>query len=160
MGVFTNAIEALAAPVLGPLFGIIDQFVTDKDKAAEMKHEATMGMQRFAQALMEAQADAIKGDQQSQSWLPRNIRPMFLLFLMIFIGVSVVGGMMGFADAIAAGWAAVPEGAWVLAQICLGGYITGRTIEKVAGATGAVTAVKKAVSAVIPRWQRDKDWQK
>lgn len=151
---FIKAIEALAAPVLGPLFGIIDQAVPDKDLAVRLKADIQTAVLDIQKATMQAQADIIKAEANSQSWLPRNIRPLFLLFLLISMVASVFMGALGYGEALAVGWASIPQSAWTLMQIGLGGYIAGRSIEKVAGPVG------ETVKNVVPRWQRDKDWQK
>jgi hypothetical protein len=141
----TKAVEALAAPVLGPLFGIIDQAVPDKDLAVRLKADIQKTVLEIQKSTLEAQAKIITAEAASVSWLPRNIRPLFLMTLLVGMVFSVAAGAFGHGDAVAVGWAAVPEAAWGLMQIGLGGYIAGRTIEKVA--------------PQIPRWKRDKDYE-
>ncbi len=129
---FLGILGAITKPILGPLFGIIDQAVTDKDKAAELKQEVQMAVLSIQEKTLESQKDVIIAEAQGDSWLQRTWRPMFMVLLMGSMIVSVVGGMFGYGANIASGWDSINDSAWLLMQIGLGGYIGGRTIEKTA----------------------------
>lgn len=129
---FLSILGAITKPILGPLFGIIDQAVTDKDKAAELKQEVQMAVLSIQEKTLESQKDVIIAEAQGDSWLQRTWRPMFMVLLMSSMIVSVIGGMLGYGANIASGWDSINDSAWLLMQIGLGGYIGGRTIEKTA----------------------------
>jgi hypothetical protein len=129
---FLGILGAIAKPILGPLFGIIDEAVLDKDKAAELKQEIQMAVLSIQEKTLESQRDIIVAEAQGESWIQRAWRPMFMVLLMVSMVVSVVGGMLGYGPAIASGWDSINDNAWLLMQIGLGGYIGGRTVEKTA----------------------------
>jgi hypothetical protein len=154
-----SIISEIAVPILGPIFSIIDQAVTDKDLAAKLKADIQMAVLRIQEKTIEVQGSVIMAEAKGESAIQRMWRPIFMVFLMGNIQISVVGGMLGFAEHIAAGWNAIPDPAWLLAQVGLGGYVGGRTIEKVTKiATG--TGVLENIKSVLPRWKRDKDYEK
>jgi predicted small secreted protein len=125
-----EVIKAIAAPILQPLFGIIDQAVPDKDLAATLKADIQKAVIDVQIKTLESQRDIIIAEAQGGSWLQRTWRPMFMVLLMASLVVSVVGGMAGYGEDIAAGWDSINDSAWLLMQIGLGGYIGGRTVEK------------------------------
>jgi hypothetical protein len=125
-------VAEIGASILGPLFGIIDQAVPDKDLAAKLKADIQVAVLRIQEKTLESQKDIIVAEAQGESPLQRMWRPAFMILLMVSMVVSVVGGMLGFGDNIAEGWNSINDNAWLLMQIGLGGYIGGRTIEKTA----------------------------
>jgi hypothetical protein len=155
----TKAVEAIAEPILSPVFGIIDQVVTDKDLAVQLKADIQLAILRIQEKTLEVQGDVVMAEAKGESAIQRMWRPIFMVFLMGNIQLSVVAGMLGYAQYVADGWAAIPEPAWLLAQIGLGGYVGGRTIEKVTKiATGS--GILDNIKSVLPRWKRDKDYEK
>ena len=129
---FLGIISAIAEPILGPLFGIIDQAVPDKDLAVKLKADIQVAVLRIQEKTLESQKDIIVAEAQGESYIQRAWRPWFMVLLMVSMVVSVVGGMLGYGPNIASGWDSINDQAWLLMQIGLGGYIGGRTIEKTA----------------------------
>ncbi len=71
--------------------------------------------------LMEAQSSIIRSESGGQSWLQRSWRPIVMLsFLLLVICDSF--GLLAFRLA---------DQAWTLLQIGLGGYVIGRSAEKI-----------------------------
>lgn len=130
-------ISAIAEPILGPIFGLVDKAVVNKDEALKIKAEIQNAMIEIQGKVLDAQKDIIIAEAQGDSWLQRMWRPMFMVLLMMSMVVSVIGGMLGYGDNIASGWDSISDNAWLVIQIGLGGYIGGRTVEKT-----AKTAVK------------------
>jgi hypothetical protein len=75
----------------------------------------------YEQQLLESQKQVITAEAQGQSWLQRSWRPITML---TFLALVV-------ADSF--GWLANPlaSEAWTLLQIGLGGYVAGRSLEKI-----------------------------
>ena len=129
-----------AIPIVGKffdgLFGVIDQVVEDKDKANELKASLEQVMQnsdltKFVEQI-KAQTSIILAEANSQSWLARNWRP----------GLMALFGLIIFNNYVLNPWLTamfsvniimeIPPDMWALLKIGLGGYVVGRSTEKVA----------------------------
>lgn len=82
---------------------------------------------------VQAQAEIIKAEAQSVSWLPRNVRPLLLLMWGSAITLNVI--ITIFAHIHLTNWTPVPLDPWVykLTAAGFGGYVGLRTIEKLKG---------------------------
>lgn len=117
---------------LRPAFDLVDSLVTTDDerlkwKVALEKIENDLKVEgyKYDTALTEARSSIIIAEAQSQSWMARNWRPIIMLMFGTLI-VLIATGLMD-VDALAA----VPEQLWRLLQIGIGGYIVGRSAEKI-----------------------------
>jgi len=124
-------------PVLGELFGSLIKAVDDWHTSDEEKLEAK-GKIFAAQAsllsqvfdyeksIMQAQAEIITSEAKGEGVLQRNWRPVVML---VFVGLIVARWL---------GWSApglspeLEHDLMTLVQIGLGGYVVGRSAEKVA----------------------------
>ena len=133
------AAQLVAALVNGPLAKIIDGQIADaalkRKLAAEMEQQLLTHMTRAAEL---GQA-VVLAEVQSAHWLSRSWRPMLMLLLMGFL--LLAGLILPLADLIAGApvpfaprWQMLPEGFWNFLTVGMGGYIGGRSLEKVAGA--------------------------
>lgn len=119
-------IQALI-PALVPLLGdIIRSKFPDPAEAAKLEAEMQAELWRNAHQLNAAAADIIKTEAQSQHWLAAIWRPLVML---TFCGLIVARWF---------GWAApnLSEAEylklWSIVEFGLGGYVIGRSVEKVA----------------------------
>jgi hypothetical protein len=82
-----------------------------------------------------AAADIIKAEAQSQSWLPRNVRPLLLLLWGTCISVNVVAAIIAHYF-ISQTITPVPVDPWVYKLTAIGftGYVTARSWEKIQNA--------------------------
>ncbi len=117
---------------LKPAFDLVDSLVTTDDerlkwKVALEKIENDLKVEgyKYDTALAEARSSIIIAEAQSQSWLARNWRPIIMLLFGTLI-MLIATGLMD-VEALAA----VPEQLWRLLQIGIGGYIVGRSAEKI-----------------------------
>lgn len=119
-------IQALI-PALAPIIGdVVKSVFPDKDKAKEIESALIIKLNENATQLNIAAADIIKAEAQSESWLARNWRPMVMV---VFAGLIVARWF---------GWAApnLTEAEylklWSIVEFGLGGYVVGRSVEKIA----------------------------
>jgi len=117
---------------LKPAFDLADSLITTDDerlkwKATLEKIENDLKVEgyKYDTALAEARSSIIIAEAQSQSWLARNWRPMIMLMFGTLI-MLIATGLMD-VEALAR----VPEQLWRLLQIGIGGYIVGRSAEKI-----------------------------
>lgn len=137
MGLFTKLTGL--EDIIDKGLDIVDKFVKDKDQAAKLKHEIKSQIEdntheRDIQKL-KSQTEIITGEIDGESPAQRNWRPhlmYFIMFLLAFNGVIVpLGNAMFGADIPALeAWNAIPGQLWQLLMIGMGGYIGGRTGEK------------------------------
>jgi hypothetical protein len=106
-----------------------------QQKVLEGQIAAAGALMDYEKQLLNGQTQIITAEAQGNSWLQRSWRPVTML---TFLGLVVCDSF---------GWLHSPLApqAWTLLQIGLGGYVAGRSLEKVAGpvVTAIATAVKK-----------------
>jgi hypothetical protein len=110
-------------PVLGDLF---KRWFPDPAEAAKAQQDMVMALLAQQASLNAAAGDIIKAEAQSEHWLAACWRPI----LMLTFGALIVARWLG--------WSApgISEAEvlklWDIVQLGLGGYVIGRSIEKVA----------------------------
>lgn len=143
------AAQLAAGLINGPVAKIIDAHIADvalrRKLAAEMEQQVQAHLTRTA----ELGQTVVLAEVQSEHWLSRSWRPMLMLLLMGFL--LLAGLILPLADAIAGRtipftprWQMLPQGFWDFLAVGMGGYIGGRSLEKVAGAVTAAAERKAA----------------
>jgi len=132
-------ISAIARAIIGPaldqVFGLIRDYQAKKLSEAELREKLAEAVMDSAAKIARQQAGVIEAEARGESWLQRNWRPM--------VAVSFAGVLLFYAIVlpIAVDWFGAPPVrvgdqllGWIMqtVMIALGGYIGGRTIEKVA----------------------------
>ena len=119
-------IQALI-PALAPILGtFIKSKFPDPTEAAKVEAEMTAQLWANAHQLNAAAADISKTEAASQHWLASNWRPVTML---VFVCLIVARWF---------GWAApgLSEAEylklWSIVEFGLGGYVVGRSVEKIA----------------------------
>lgn len=73
--------------MIGPVSGLLDKVITDKDQAAKLAHEiATMG-EKHAQEQIMAQLEILKADAQG-NWFQASWRPLIGWICGISLGIN------------------------------------------------------------------------
>ena len=132
----------MAIPALAGGLALVDQFIrlftpinrlvdelhdSEEERGARRAEVAALQNEALALALalererLAAQAAIVSAEAGGASWLQRNWRPITMLS---FLGLVVADafGMLAFRLA---------DQAWLLLQIGLGGYVVGRSVEKI-----------------------------
>ena len=119
-----------------PMLGDVARRVfPDKEAAAKAEQELTMALLANQSQLEASAADIVRTEAASKHWLAANWRPIIML---TFAGLIVARWF---------GWAApdLSEAEylklWSIVELGLGGYVIGRTCEKIA--PGVISAMKK-----------------
>jgi hypothetical protein len=131
----------LLSPLLGgvaggPVLEIIDKLVVDAGLKERLKAEIKAKCLDRDRVLIAARQSVVLAEQQSESWLTRSWRPLLMLVLMaflLFFGllVPIMELCLGHPLAIEPRLDRIPEPAWNLLTLGLGGYVGARTIEKI-----------------------------
>ncbi len=131
-------IGMIARLFAGPIIDAVTRvFVASQNKKAteaEMRAEVEKAIMQTIADVSHAQADVIKAEAQGESWLQRCWRPVTALAfasVILFYGIVLP---------IAVDWFGMPRVrvgdtllSWIMqaVMLCLGGYIGGRTLEKI-----------------------------
>ena len=130
----------LLAPLLGKVIGgvtnIIDQKVEDTDLKNQLKAELTSTILNQNHSEFETQikeqTKIVLAEANSQSWLARNWRPgLMCLFGLIIANNYIVFPYMNMFFADKAVLLPVPVHLWDLLKLGIGGYVVGRSGEKI-----------------------------
>jgi len=119
---------SLVGSIFKPAAELIDELHTSeeeklavKQKIFELQVSAFEKAEEYESALLDAKKTIITAEAQSQSWIARNWRPITMLtFLALVVG-----------DSLGALASPLSGEAWTLLKIGLGGYVIGRSTEKV-----------------------------
>ena len=133
-----NLSSIIGGSVADAFAKIVGVFKVTPDKALEAKVEMDK-IQAELQAKLtdaitaeiQAGGDIIKAEAQSQSWLPRNVRPLLLLLWGLAITFNAIIPIL--ARFWIPGLQPFPLDPWVYKLTAIGftGYVTARTWEKV-----------------------------
>lgn len=131
-----------AVPIIGQIvdkgLDVVDQFVEDKDKANEIKASIKKQMEEQAhqerQTLIQEQGKIVTAEAKGESWLQRNWRPLLMIIIILIIANNYI--LVPYLSAIFPKYIQVlelPSGLWALLNVGVGGYVGGRTVEKLKG---------------------------
>lgn len=128
----------LIGKLLGPIFGIIDKAVLDKDLAIKLKAQIQMGLMALSMEEIKGATSIIVAEAEGKSWIQRSWRPMTMLtfvfiifnnYVLVPYAVAFTGGM----ELSQVPMLDIPPGMWGLLTVGIGGYIGGRSMEKIKG---------------------------
>jgi hypothetical protein len=131
---FLSAIPIIGK-VLEPVFSIIDKAVTDKDEANRLKAEIRMQMasQNHTELTKHLEsATAIILAEAKGGWLQRNWRPMLMLICIAIVANNYVVFPYLSMFTTKAVMLELPDKMWNLMILGVGGYVGGRSLEKIA----------------------------
>jgi hypothetical protein len=118
---------AALLPVLGPILGeVIRKIVPDQGEQSRIEAELSLALMQRAQEIESAAADVVKTEAASEHWLTATWRPVVMLVLTSLIVARWLGySAPGISEAEALKL-------WSIVEIGLGGYVIGRSAEKIA----------------------------
>ena len=123
-----DAIEAIT----GEIGKTVRHIVKDPNQAALLEKEITKTVLANEGTFIESASKIIEAEAKSH-WYASSWRPTLMYLLMAEIVWLTVGvPVLGLNDLTLAALAAVPGEFWTLLMIGLGGYIAGRSGEKIA----------------------------
>jgi hypothetical protein len=135
--ILASLVPVVTAIARGPLAEIVDKLVPDRDLKETLKREIEAKLIEHAGLLAQAQREVVLAELVQGTRLQRLWRPLLMYLIMTML--AVYGLLLPLVEALAGGpvgfeprWGAVPEGLWTLLTLGLGGYIGGRTVEKIA----------------------------
>ena len=126
-----NLLGAIS-PIVKIALGVVDKSVEDKDLKEKLKSQITSQLLDNDSKELQSAASIIKAEASSQHWLTATWRPALMWICIIVIFNNYI--LMPFANIIfgTAVELTIPDPMWNLLTIGVGGYIAGRSAEKVA----------------------------
>lgn len=123
-------IQQLINPIAGVVNNVINKFVMDKDLSAKIQAEVTHHLIDSNNSQIDNAVKVILAEAQGKSWMQRNWRPLLMMTIvaivannfLIFPYLSMLG--------IKAAHLELPSSLYNLMTIGVGGYIAGRSGEK------------------------------
>lgn len=135
------AFPAIAAALLPILSKVIDRAIPDKNEAVKIEREVLLALSERSSELEKAAASIIQAEAASKSWLASSWRPITMLTFVVLIVARWFGwSAPGLSEQEALKL-------WDIVQVGLGGYIIGRSAEKVT--PSIVNAIKSPQREVI-----------
>lgn len=129
---------SLIGDIFKPAAELIDDLHTSEEERGklnlalrEMQLNAALRFMDYEKQMLESKTEIIVAEAKGGSWMQRNWRPM----TMLAFGICAVGDSFGVLPTPLA------DEMWVLMQIGLGGYVAGRSLEKIA--PSVAEAIKK-----------------
>lgn len=112
---------------------VVDKAIPDKDKANEIKLQLLTQVNSLKSEELKGAVSIITAEATGQSWLQRNWRPILMLVFVFIIANNYI--LYPYISLFFPGKAlllVLPNEMWELLKIGVGGYIVGRSAEKVA----------------------------
>lgn len=117
---------AALVPAVATLLGtVVDRAIPDKAEAERLKASLTQSLLSLNQQEMQSATSIIVAEVQGGSWLQRNWRPGLMVWFAILVGAY----WFGFTPENLSSEAV--DNLFQLVQIGVGGYVVGRSAEKV-----------------------------
>lgn len=142
-----TVVQAALALWRGPLARILEAHVADKELRARLSAEIEASLAQQLGTGFEAQAKIVANEVRSDHWLTRSWRPLLMLLFMALL--VLYGVILPTLDVIATHpirfaprWRDLPPELWHLLTVGLGGYVGGRSLEKIVD--GVANATTKA----------------
>lgn len=122
----------------GPINKALDAFVKDQELKRKLESELQGKLAEHLGKSAELEQAIVLAEIKSEHWLTRSWRPILMLTLLgfvVFVGlvIPLLDAVMGAPVAFNPRWQTLPPQFWDFLSIGIGGYIGGRTLEKVAG---------------------------
>lgn len=145
----TDVITGLAKPIVDlvdDLHTSEEEKLTLKQKMFELQVSLYNKVLEYEGKLVDAQAKIIASEAEGESWLQRNWRPLtMVVFLALIVnkwtGLSVV---LGWPTVYIDG--TIEQRLWDCVTIGLGGYIAGRSLEKIAPSIASAIGSMKSTA--------------
>ena len=132
---------AALLPILGPILSDVVGRVlpADKNKAQEIERELSMALMQNTAEIEKAAASVVIAEANSEHKITATWRPILMLTITAIVGWNyLVAPLVELAVTLLTGnqmplSIPLPEELWTLLTVGVGGYVLGRSGEKIAG---------------------------
>jgi hypothetical protein len=121
----------------GPVSKVLDAFIKDQELRRKLQADLELKLTEHLGKTEELEQAIVLAEIKSEHWLTRSWRPVLMLTLLgfiVFVGLvlPLLDYVFGAPVTFNPRWQALPPQFWDFLSIGVGGYIGGRTLEKVA----------------------------
>ena len=123
-------LKTVIGAILGPVMDVVSEVVVDKDERSRIRGKLTEALIAQETALVQASRDVVLAEAQG-TWMQRNWRPSLMFCFIAVIANNYI--LLPYAPlfGLTVPLLDFPEEFWGLMTVGVGGYVAGRTIEKV-----------------------------
>ena len=122
-----NPLITVLAPIIGDL---VKRLIPDSDRAAEIDREVRLSLLEHADSIEEVRGRIILAEAQSTSWLTSTWRPLLMMVVVVILAMNyLVFPILGLIFGVDL-MLELPAELWNLLTIGVGGYIVGRSGER------------------------------
>ena len=153
------ALSPVLELIRGPVFSIIDKLIPDPALKARLKAEIESKTLAHETRVVEAQRQILMLELAQGPLLTRLWRPLLMYVIILFL--LLYGLILPVADLFSGApvafhprWREIPDGLWNLLSLGVGGYVGGRSLEKIAG-----TISRSIKSPPSPRQRTKVNWK-
>jgi hypothetical protein len=141
-------LSVISLLVKGPLSSIIDAYVADVELRRKLKADLEASLLDHLSKSEELQQTIVTTEIKSDNWLASSWRPILMLVLMgflVLVGLVIptLDWMVGHKIPYQPRWNDLPDGFWEFLSVGVGGYIGGRSLEKISGQVFGAVAKRK-----------------
>lgn len=119
---FIGDIFKPAADLIDNLHTSEEETLLIKERMFKIEQEVTLKLMDYESQLLTSRTNIIQSEAQGASWIQRNWRPITMLTFLILV---VLDSFSWLPNPLA-------KEAWTMLQLGLGGYVVGRSGEKIA----------------------------
>ena len=146
MSLFDKIFSQTAGNIVKSVGDAFDQNFTSKEERLQKKNELIKSIQENLNSIREMQADIIKAEATG-NWLQRSWRPVVMLsFAFIVIYNEAISLMFSLPRT------ELTTDFWGLLKLGIGGYVVGRSAEKIASTTN----LKEKAKNILKKGKLDK----
>lgn len=119
--------------IFGPVLGdVVKKIVPDTDKHAEIEREIKLALLEHTDSLESLRGEIVLAEANSQNWVTSSWRPLLMLVAIAIIAVNyLVFPLVAIVyPEISEHTLVLPDQLWNLLTLGVGGYIVGRSGEK------------------------------
>jgi len=132
------AILGVLGPVIAKVAGSFFPDPADELKRQKLMNEVQLAVIAQAGQIEQAAASVVRAEAESKHWITAAWRPLTMLTFVAIIANNYILVPWLQAFGFGAVSLAIPPDMWSLLQIGLGGYVVGRSTEKVAEKVAAI----------------------
>ena len=139
-----NPIWSFLSGLITPVTNLIDELHTSEEEKLKIQvemfkiqTEITSKVMDYEKQLLDSQSKIILAEVGGESWLQRNWRPMMMVWFAVLLGMFWFGLTPPNINQ------PIIDHLFTLLEIGIGGYIVGRSVEKVIPAVAEVIGNKK-----------------